>query len=151
MKPAAFQATYSDFKLVKTRKVAQLIFEVPIEGVDAALAVLGGMPDSSKERWVGIAPLRAPAEAKEPEPKGKKHWRDLSPSQQAGIRCGEPIFWAFLETKGYAPTNTDEAAEAIRDLFAIPSRSELNGTMTIGIAWQKFDDEFIAWKTLENA
>ena len=36
----AIKATFSDFKLIKGRKVAQLIFEVPIEATDAALAAL---------------------------------------------------------------------------------------------------------------
>ena len=52
----AIRATYSDVKLVKTRKVFQLIFEVPIEDADNALRVLGGLPRPAAERWVGIAP-----------------------------------------------------------------------------------------------
>jgi hypothetical protein len=59
----AFRATFSDMKLVKTRQVAQLIFEIPIEEFDAAYEVLGGMPVPSKERWFGIAALVAGATA----------------------------------------------------------------------------------------
>jgi hypothetical protein len=62
---AAFRATFSDFKLIKTRKVAQFIFEVPVEQVDAALKVLGGMPRADAEAWVGIARLTGPKAASE--------------------------------------------------------------------------------------
>ena len=56
-KPAAFSATYSDFKIVKTRDTAQFIFEVPLKAADHALNVLGGVPQPMEERWVAIARL----------------------------------------------------------------------------------------------
>ncbi len=49
----AIRATYSDLKLVKTRKVLQLIFEVPIEEGDNALRVLGGLARHSIFRFDG--------------------------------------------------------------------------------------------------
>lgn len=52
--PAAILATFSDLKLVKGRKCAQLIFEVPIEQASAAVNILG-MPNPAKEIWCGIA------------------------------------------------------------------------------------------------
>jgi hypothetical protein len=55
--PSAIKATFADFKIVKTRKLAQLIFEIPIEQADSALAALGGIPRSDAERWVAIALL----------------------------------------------------------------------------------------------
>jgi hypothetical protein len=54
-RPAAFQAVYADFKLIKTRGVTQFIFEVPIEHSDAAYQVLGGMPVQGESVWVAIA------------------------------------------------------------------------------------------------
>lgn len=56
--PAAFGAEYSDFKLIKTRGVIQICFEVPLEKADHAYQVLGGMPDASKSAWFGIAKLQ---------------------------------------------------------------------------------------------
>lgn len=58
----AILATFADFKLVKSRAVAQLVFEVPVEQADAALTALGGLPRADLERWAGIAPLKVPAE-----------------------------------------------------------------------------------------
>ena len=47
------QATYSDFKVIKTRQVAQLIFEVPLEMGERAIKQLG-MPMPDREIWVEI-------------------------------------------------------------------------------------------------
>jgi hypothetical protein len=59
-KPAAFSATYSDLRLVKTRKVVQFVFEVPLEAAGHAMNVLGGMPSPMKEEWFAIARLQKP-------------------------------------------------------------------------------------------
>jgi len=57
---AAIQATFSDYRTVKGRKVLQIIFEVPIERQGEVFAALGyPMPDA--ERWCAIALLRDPA------------------------------------------------------------------------------------------
>jgi hypothetical protein len=149
MKPAAFQATYSDFKLVKTRKVAQLIFEVPLEAVDAALAVVGGMPDPSAERWFGIAALNGRQEPQEAE-KQRREWQDLPPATQAALRCQEPTFQTFLrEVKKY-PRATDEegAATAVRYICNVNTRAMLSTHHDKRVMWHSLDNEYQAWKSL---
>jgi hypothetical protein len=47
---AAIKATFSDFRLIKGRKQAQLVLEVPIEQADNALAALGGIPQPHSDR-----------------------------------------------------------------------------------------------------
>jgi hypothetical protein len=122
----AFSGTYADWKLIKTRSVVQVVFEIPVENSNAVLQVLGGMPDGT--RWFGIAPINLsppvekekPAEPRPTTPKSpagaKRDWRDIPPPQQAGIRCDEPIFAAFL--KEQHPLNWREAtrmpAECVR-------------------------------------
>lgn len=64
--PSAFQATFSDVRLVKGRKVCQLVFELPLEGADAALSALGGFPRPDREVWVGVARLDLPKGDSEP-------------------------------------------------------------------------------------
>ena len=54
----AIAGTFSDFRLIKGRKVAQFIIEVPLETADQALAALGGIPNPHAEKWVGIARLK---------------------------------------------------------------------------------------------
>lgn len=50
---AVIQATYADLKRIKTRKVYQLVFEVPAESIDAVTSRIG-FPDDS---WFAIAKL----------------------------------------------------------------------------------------------
>ena len=56
---ATFSATYSDWKVVKTRCVVQIVFEVPLEAAGHAYNVLNGMPRFGKEEWFAIARLKA--------------------------------------------------------------------------------------------
>lgn len=170
----AFRATYSDLKLIKTRKCVQIIFEVPQEDFDAAYEVLGGLPNPAADRWFGIAAINPGAALAKPETAAsdldsssarpnrrldssdrgqKRDWRDLSPQQQAGIRCEEPTFAAFL--KENHPDDWHEAgadaAECVRLLCQVSSRSELATNHRARVIWKQLDDEFAAWKEMEHA
>lgn len=153
----AFRATYSDFKLVKTRKVVQIVLEIPVEHANAVLDVLGGMPDPSRETWVGVA-LLTPDAAKpqpvdQPRPAGaKRDWRDLPPAQQAGIRCEEPSFEAFLkEERSDDWHESQDAAACVRLICGIGSRSELGSNQRARMIWKQLNDQFEAWKAMEHA
>ena len=99
--PAAFRATYSDWKLIRTRKCVQLVFEVPIEESNKAYEVLGGMPNPACEVWCAVARLVNPAEevAQQPPPSAipdKAGAPRYSLSQRAVLLCKQPIFRRFL-------------------------------------------------------
>lgn len=160
----AFRATFSDMRLVKTRQVAQLIFEIPLSDFDAAYEVLGGLPDSSKERWFGIAAIQPVPPAIAPASSGqvtskpdrakreKQSWRDTLPANQAGIRCDDPIFIAFL--KEQRPDDWREApgaAECVRLICGVQSRTELGSNHKARVIWHQLDEQFSAWKAMENA
>jgi hypothetical protein len=153
----AFQATYSDFKLVKTRKVIQIVLEVPVEHQAIVLDVLGGVPDPSRETWVGVAPLRPDAERPQPvvqpRPAGaKRPYRDLPKPQQAGMRCEEAAFVAFLKEE--RPDDWHEAtdaAECVRLICGVQSRAELETNQKAGVIWHQLDSQYLAWKALEHA
>lgn len=87
---SAVRATFEDVKRVKTRKVWQLIFEVPEENYDAAIETLGGSPRSGTDRWVGIAPVTAPGTTAE-RPKGGER------AKRAGILCNDTAFQAWAD------------------------------------------------------
>lgn len=143
----AFRATYADWKLVKTRQTIQIVLEIPLHDADAAYEVLGGMPDPSKERWFGVAPLVAQQEEKK-----ARDWRDMKPQQQAGIRCADPTFVAFLREQH--PDDWHEApdaAECVRLICGVSSRSELETNQKSRVIWKQLDDHFGAWKAMENA
>lgn len=79
----------------------------------------------------------------------KMDWRDLQPAAQAGIRCGEPRFQAFLrKVKGY--TIHQEPEVAVRDLCHIKSRSELSTNHAARVIWHQIDTEYQAWLTKER-
>lgn len=152
----AFRATYSDLKIIKTRQCVQIVFELPISDFDAAYEVLGGLPDSSQERWFGIAALKAdaaqPRQVESKSTAGARPWRDIQPAQQAGIRCEDPVFVAFL--KEQRPDDwheTQDAAECVRLICNVASRSELTTSHKARMIWHLLDQEFDAWKALEHA
>ena len=144
-KPAALRATWSDFKIIKGRKIVQLIFEVPIEGADEALHVLGGLPRADMETWVGIARLET-REAPLPEAKPKRAFNELPPTQQAAIRCGEKAFQRYLEEVhligGCGP---EEAAAFIRSHCNVMSRSELNAKAEAAEMWRRLEEDYLLW------
>jgi hypothetical protein len=149
---AAFQAEFADFKIVRTRKTAQLVFELPLEAADAALAALGGLPRPDVSAWVGICridPTKAASEPPEPadEPtKERRKWNRLAPSQQAALRCKEGGFQRFILEEHIMGLGDEESAiEFVRRFCGVASRSEIKlGTPAAG-KWLLLDNEYQAW------
>src|SRR4051794_33660425 len=102
-KAAVTQGTFSDFRLIKGRKCAQIVIEVPIEQADQALAALGGLPQPATEAWVAIARLETKARVVPIKPANTKL------SLEAALRCREPIFQRYLNV-----SDENEAADAVR-------------------------------------
>lgn len=154
----AFRASYADWKLVKTRGVVQVVFEVPLEDHDAAYDVLGGMPNPSKERWFGIAPLSDRASL-QPQPVvdrppagARRDWRSLQPSQQAGIRCEDPTFEAFLREEYTGVWDEmQNARDCVCAICGVESRAELGPNRKARVIWHQLDEQYVAWKALEHA
>ncbi len=134
----AIRATYSDLKLVKTRKVLQLIFEVPIEEADNALRVLGGMPRADAETWVGIALITEEAAAR-PTGKPRKAWGETPLVQQAGIRCNDVEFQQWV-----AASDMQDAIEAVRRICKVKSRTEFATDDDAAERWRNLDRDFLA-------
>ena len=148
---AVFKGTFSDFRIVKGRKVVQIMVEVPSEQANAALAALGGLPDPANPAWVAVARLDA-KQAEQPRQiaaPDRKRWEDMPPAQQAAIRCGEAKFWEFLEdysNLSWSIANADGAASVVRELCGIQSRRELNDAPAAAEAWRKLDSQYWLWK-----
>lgn len=147
--PAAIRATFSDLRIIKGRKQAQLILEVPIEEADNALAALGGIPQPHSDRWVAVARLNG-VEKPAREPKEKRKWEDLKLSMQASIRCGEPAFWKFLmETFGHLGAaiadSPESAAAMVRSLCCVRSRAEFNTSPLGAKHWNDLECSYQAW------
>jgi len=87
-------------------------------------------------------------------PDGAKRmdWRDMQPAAQAGIRCEDPVFKAFMdEVHNLAEWNGFTTAEAVRAFCGVKSRSELSTNHKARVLWHQLDSEFAAWKALEHA
>jgi hypothetical protein len=145
MKAAAIRATFSDFKLIRGRKVAQLVFEVAIEHADAALQTLGGLPQPATEAWCGIARLTLGDISSIDPPKERKRWAELAPSQQAAMRCGEPGFHRFVGEKLGIDAGKDDAIEFVRETCGVRSRAEIKTDTPAGSEWKKLDDAYFTW------
>ena len=126
------QGTYADFRVVKTRKVLQMIIEIPIEKSEDFTRKFG-LPDPSKEKWVAVAYLN-----------------DVTPMEQdsdaskivkiAGILCKSPKFGEYLNNKYNSQININDPesiANMIRTVCAVGSRSEFS---TNPVAQKSFVD-----------
>jgi len=144
--PAAFKATFSDFRLVKGRKVAQIVVEVPIEEADNALKALGGIPRPDLERWVAVARLSpgafipksealasadgegAPPQ-KQPTPapgETKGGWYALKPSARAAILCKDGDFLMWANSTWRLQMLLSELPDWLRNRVDVHSRAQLD-------------------------
>ena len=142
--PRAIQATFSDFRVVKGRKVLQLIMEVPVEEGQQALEMLG-FPHPHEPQWVAIALIdKAVAETKPVDPlksEASKHaYRAASERERAvkraAILCNDPIFQVWLaqvmgrgfqlnESNWSSLDRTAATADNLRKILNIKSRTEI--------------------------
>lgn len=84
----------------------------------------------------------------------RNKWRALGPARQAGIRCKDAVFWAYLREELLFPVNNEEqASQVVRDICCVESRSDLGkpGKGEERERWNKLDDEFLGWRAKENA
>lgn len=157
---AVVSGTYSDFKIVKTRSVFQMVIEGPIERAAEAVAMFG-VPQPGQEIHVAVARLQVPAPsvARKPESApvsgvnstgaapGREHkseaarerFKQLGEPEQMVARCAlickDSRFWKF------AGVASEEQARAFvcsrldigrrRDLVAnIPAQRQWKQIMT---------------------
>lgn len=98
-------------------------------------------------------PAKPSLASDKPSEKAKRDWRDVQPAAQAGIRCGEPVFVAFLRDnygEDFGAMEGDAAA-TVRFLCGVNSRAELGTKHAARMIWKQLDDQFQAWKALEHA
>jgi hypothetical protein len=135
--PAAIQGTFAEVKFIKTRKVCQIVIELPIEQADAALSALGGVPRPDAERWVAVAQLDPTAVVKPSEPaKERRAFCDLPMSQQAALKSEDPVFVKWLRHEfGECFDGDAGAAQIIRGLCQVSSRSEILPGTRAGDRW----------------
>lgn len=83
------------------------------------------------------------------ETKGKLDWREVQPAAQAGIRCAEPRFRDFIAVEYGMDTKTaQEAAEAVRNICGVNSRSEFSTNQRKRVIWHQLDSKYRDWANL---
>ena len=152
--PAIISGDLTTFKHVPTRKVYQLIVEIPAEAASAAFATLG-MPGTVSQIPVAVARLVDDARVKPEQTKERRSFTELPMSPQAAMRCQEPSFWEFLQS--FSPrfwtemlrkygSGASAAAAIVRQRCGVESRSEIRAGHTSGDEWATFEAEFYAWQ-----
>jgi hypothetical protein len=77
-------------------------------------------------------------------------WRELQPAAQAGIRCADPVFRKFLDEKyRFHSENSEDAAQGVRTICGVASRSELGTKHAARILWHQLDEHFQTWKHVD--
>lgn len=119
----AFACTFADFKTVKTRSVAQVVLEMPIENLQAFLAAFG-VPVPGSETWVGIARLSG-------NPRPPVTQGEMSEARQAvraaALRCDDVRFQRWMLGLEYVEGADNEAATItqLRTVLGVTSRAEI--------------------------
>lgn len=114
----AIQASYSDFKLIKSRSCAQIILELPIEKAEAFLTAFG-VPQPGAEKPVALALMQKPQEQKAEQP--RKRFKQMSRSQQAGILCADPAFQKWMGCR-----DEEATADQVRWNCGVISRGNID-------------------------
>lgn len=153
--PAAFSGDYTDLRFIKTRSVAAITIEIPIEQAADFVAAFGA-PVPSSGCPVAIAriqpsivrqQLEASVALIEKPAKERRSWSALSYAEQAGIRCNEQDFWQYIaEAKNVTkPISSDDAAAFVRMHCRVDSRSEIKWGTEAGEKWCLLDIGYGAW------
>jgi len=147
---AVIEASYSDFKLIKTRSSAQIILEIPIEEAERALKIFG-VPMPGAEIRVAVARIVEPAQNTVPESgspseatavdmpqanrdravdpmrseRSKQAYAQSSPAMKAVVRaailCEDPLFQTWMDAD-----DSDQAAVEVRKYCHVDSRADIS-------------------------
>jgi hypothetical protein len=142
MKQSAFLGTYSDLKLVKTRSVAQVVIEVPIERAREVTDLLG-FPLPGEEIHVGVARIDT---TKLDKPSDPVQLPRLGNAQMAGILCNEGGFRTYLaERSGKPVPDADAAAAIVRFACSVKSRADLDTDKHGAQLWRDLKADYEMW------
>jgi hypothetical protein len=139
MTAAAIKATFTDYRRIKSRKVMQIVFEVPLETWPRDYKVLGE-PEIETSQWFAIARMTGAAE---PAPAPKDHQSNLAAN--AALMMQEPIFTLFM--RDMVPDHrSDNVDNLLKRYLGISSKSELNTDAAAAARWRDLRAEYEAWK-----
>lgn len=159
--PRVIDATFSDWRTVKGRKMLQLIFEVPLEKQTEVLTMLGA-PDPANPKWCAVAVLdlgRSSTEERRTSnsdvagstpavpAKQRRPFDSLPLSQQAAIRCNDAEFRGCI-----GAANSEDAASFVRSYCSIPTRAYLDNPEYQGAIslWNELEARYQSYLTTQK-
>lgn len=160
---AAIEARFVDYARVATRSAFKLIFEVPIENADKALAILGGTPVTGKEKWCALALLDpskfTPTEHRPPSSTGPEHGASIpavggsnppADTSHRSSKLSTDAFWMcrrrdFQDWLGVS--NEAAADDRLKTILRIQSKTQLDQNEGAGAHWRDLLDRFHAATT----
>jgi hypothetical protein len=126
--------TFSTLRVIKTRSVAVLEIEVPLERMNDALTALGGIPLPGKEPWVAVALLKVESKRQPDKARSvdaRERYASSGDMQKATARaallCQNAMFQKWIAGQVRFPSSEDEtgAAQNLRTFLNIRTRSEI--------------------------
>ena len=162
------EARYATWRPVQSRKLLQLVFEVPLEKQGEVLKYLGApLPDRDIQCAIAVLngeagepPVnRAPSKTAPASPT-KRSFDDLPYSQQAALKCQDAAFQKFITERepklrlasfdDFANDPEERAkqitAEIVRRFCGVESRSEILPESDAGDKWNSLMDEYYLWQ-----
>lgn len=156
-KAAAFAGSYCDLKFIKSRSVAQITVEIPIERAAEFVAAFGA-PNPAEECPVALARINPAKTGEKPaseaptqdnEHRERRPFKSFGYAQQAGIKCDDLAFGKFLreriEDKGRTP------AEIVRAYCNVESRKEILPKSEAERKWLQLLTHFDLWMSAVDA
>lgn len=142
-----FQGSYADLKFIKTRSVASITIEIPIERANEFVAAFGApMPGIECPVAIARLDLEKTVTAQIEAPKERRRFADLPMSQQSALRCDDVQFRTFLRAHNFVVATSDEAAEAVRNLIGVASRADILPETPAGRGWIELERKFAEWR-----
>ena len=149
--PAAIMGDFANYRPVLTRKILQLVIEVPIEQAGEVFAALG-YPTGGGSIPVAIARLEESAAQTQPRPETEthavkeaeydppRHWPDMSPAQQTGVIRNETPFQMFAGAK-----DADGARDFIRQFCRVKSCADILPDTEAAVRWAQLQVRYGNW------
>jgi hypothetical protein len=160
MDKAVVGAAYADFKIIRSRKVCQVVLEIPLEQAQAFIHAFG-LPNPAQEAWVAIARLvkggipekpEGPSAASAGPIKPYRAFEDLPLPQQAAMRCQDLSFRDFIRGhfKKHNLQDAKDAAIFVREWCGVESRSHIRPDTPAGDKWGQLNNRYLLWLSAQD-
>ena len=130
------RGVYSNFRIVKSRNVAEVCIEIPLEQGEEFVQMFG-MPNPEGSKWLAIAALD--------KPKVADYEEGMRAIQQCALICKQEKFGIFLKTiknvEEVNPFDEESITRGLKAILGISSRKELKNRQ-VRIGYNRLINEY---------